>query len=69
LASFPRIAGCICRVCGLPLDLPPHHAVESQGGDRSPTLCEQCRDDTYHFDCARSFARYEDSLVRAIVLL
>ena len=69
LASFPRIAGCICRVCGLPLDLPPDQSVEVAGGDRPPTLCEQCRDDTYHFDCARSFARYEESLVRAIVLL
>ena len=69
LASFPRISGCICRVCGLPLDLTRDQTAEVEGGDRSPTLCEQCRDDTYHFDCARSFARYEDSLVRAIVLL
>lgn len=53
----------------MPLDLAPHQAVEVEGGDRSPALCEQRRDDTYHFDRARSFARYEDSLVRAIVLL
>jgi hypothetical protein len=57
LVSFSRIAGYICRVCGLPLDLSPDQTVEGQGGDRSPTLCEQCRDDTCHFDCARSFAR------------
>ena len=69
LASFPRIAGCICRICGLPIDLPRTEEVEGQNDERSPALCEQCRDDTYHFDCARSFARYEDSLVRAIVLL
>jgi predicted amidophosphoribosyltransferase len=34
-----------------------------------PLLCPACRDNTYAFDRARSFALYEDALVRAILLL
>jgi predicted amidophosphoribosyltransferase len=38
-----------------------------QGGARD--LCVACRAEPFHVDQARSFARYEDLLVRAIVLL
>jgi len=34
-----------------------------------PLLCPACRDRTYAFDRARSFAVYEDAVVRAILLL
>jgi len=33
------------------------------------SLCLACRAEPLHVDCARSLARYEDSLVRAMVLL
>ena len=69
LASFPRISGCVCQVCGLPLDTDTNDKREGDEREHSQRLCEWCRDDTYHFDRARSFVRYEDSLVRAIVLL
>jgi ComF family protein len=69
LASFPRIGGCICQNCGLPLDLVTADEREGVAHPDAKPLCESCREDTYHFDRARSFARYQDSLVRAIVLL
>ena len=69
LASFPRISGCICQNCGLPLDMPTSTERETDTHTNPKPLCEPCRDDTFHFDRARSFARYQDSLVRAIVLL
>jgi ComF family protein len=34
-----------------------------------PLLCPACRDRTYAFDRARSFALYEEAVVRAILLL
>jgi ComF family protein len=32
-------------------------------------LCHLCRRDAYHFDAARSFAAYDDKMIRAAVLL
>jgi len=69
LASFPRISGCVCLTCGLPLDILSMDGRELEAANEPQTKCECCRDDSYQFDRARSFARYQDSLVRAIVLL
>jgi predicted amidophosphoribosyltransferase len=61
-ASFQRIPQPFCEVCGRPLPgLTPQ--------ERELALCPACRDKTYAFDLARSFAIYEGSLVRAILLL
>jgi ComF family protein len=39
------------------------------GAPGQPLLCPACRDKTYAFDRARSFALYEETVVRAILLL
>jgi predicted amidophosphoribosyltransferase len=62
LASFERVPSIACETCGLPL--PGFARREEQ-----PLLCPACKDKTYAFDCARSFAIYEGPLVRAILLL
>src|SRR5258708_1202065 len=70
LASFARITDPVCSVCGLPMDaLPVQHPSPAAPVRGEETLCPACADDTFHFDRARSFARYQESLVRAIVLL
>src|SRR2546430_93859 len=70
LASFARITDPVCSVCGLPVDaLPVQHPSPVAPVRPEETLCPVCADDTFHFDRARSFARYQESLVRAIVLL
>ena len=51
-----------CEICGLPL--PGSVQKEEQ-----PLLCPACKDKTYAFDCARSFAIYDGPLVRAVLLL
>jgi ComF family protein len=62
LESFLRTLGTVCEVCGLPR--------EAWGGraEEEPR-CPACRAGTYAFDRARSFALYEDPLVRAVLLL
>jgi ComF family protein len=71
LASFPRIQRSVCRECGLPID--SASGDEDSDGDGSGELfedvCLGSRSEKFHFDRARSFARYQGSLVRAIVLL
>ena len=62
LASFSRIEGNVCDMCGLPID-------PSGSEPSDPQLCVGCGNETFHFDRARSFARYEQGLIRAIVLL
>ncbi len=62
LPSFERVPNIVCEVCGLPL--PGWTQKEGE-----PLLCPACRDRTYAFDRARSFAVYEDAVVRAILLL
>ncbi len=62
LDSFSRVPGKICVVCGLPLP----DITEVPG---ETLRCAACRLETYSFDCARSFAIYENKIVRAIVLL
>src|SRR5258708_21760988 len=70
LASFARITDPVCSVCGLPVDaLPIQHPSPAAPVRAEETVCPACADDTFHFDRARSFARYQESLVRAIVLL
>lgn len=62
LSSFQPIPPLSCEICGRPLPgLTPQ--------EREALLCPACRDKTYAFDRARSFALYEAPLVRAILLL
>jgi ComF family protein len=62
LASFERIADPMCQCCGRP------RPVAMAAATVAP-LCRLCRDEVYGFDCARSFAVYNDALGTAIVLL
>jgi competence protein ComFC len=62
LGSFVPVPANACQVCGLPLPTIMH-------GQEGSRLCPACGDKTYAFDTARSFAVYEGSLVRAILLL
>ena len=52
-----------------PLDITTSDERDGEAHPNSKPLYDSCRDDTFHFDRARSLARYQDSLVRAIVLL
>jgi ComF family protein len=72
LREFPRIEGRVCQVCGVPLEAEDAQYCKSGQQElplREPRKCVVCQIDTFHFDMTRSFARYEDPLVRAIVLL
>jgi competence protein ComFC len=62
LDSLKPLAGAGCQKCGRPF-------VSGVAADAAQPLCYLCRRDVYHFDCARSFAAYNDAMVRAIVLL
>src|SRR5258708_34008669 len=62
LSSFGRVLGILCEVCGRPL--PGLNRKPEQ-----PLLCPACQDKTYAFARARSFAFYENAVVRAILLL
>jgi len=62
LSSFPRLASMMCDVCGRPM---PGLSPEPE----QLLLCPACQDRTYAFDRARSFALYEEAVVRAILLL
>ena len=62
LSSFARVPGILCEVCGRPL---PGFAKK----EGESLLCPACRDKTYCFERARSFALYESGVVRAILLL
>ena len=62
LASFERVPGIACEVCGRPLP-----GLARKEGE--PLLCPACQDRTYAFERARSFALYEGAVVRAILLL
>ncbi|HEY6946470.1 MAG TPA: ComF family protein [Candidatus Acidoferrum sp.] len=60
--SFEQIPPIICETCGRPV------AGLAQK-EHQPRLCPACQERTYAFDCARSFAIYDGTLVRAILLL
>jgi len=62
LASFERVRGILCEVCGRPLPGLTRKEGEAQ-------LCPACQNKTYAFEKARSFALYEGAVVRAILLL
>jgi competence protein ComFC len=62
LSSFKRVPDIVCEVCGRPL-------TEMTRKEGEPLLCPACQDNTYAFDRARSFALYEEAVVRAILLL
>ncbi len=62
LSSFARVPGILCEVCGRPL---PGFAKK----EGESLLCPACRDKTYCFERARSFALYQDAVVQAILLL
>ncbi len=62
LASFVRVPGILCEICGRPLP----GLARNEG---EPLLCPACQDRTYAFEKARSFALYEGPVVRAILLL
>jgi competence protein ComFC len=62
LDGFPRLPEKICVGCGVPM--PDVAAVPGE-----MLRCAACRLGTYAFDCARSFALYENELARAVVLL
>ncbi len=71
LASFPRIRGSVCRECGVLIDsVSGDEDSDGAGpGELFEDVCLGCRSEKFHFDRARSFARYQGSLVRAMVLL
>ncbi len=59
LDSLRRIRGAVCPQCGRPQ--PPVVAPAR--------LCHGCARGVYHFDLARSFALYDDAMVRLLTLL
>ena len=75
LASFQPLEAPLCEVCGQPLEMPSFAtgatgATRVQQGTTSNRLvCSVCEARTYSFERARSYARYQGMLVRAIVLL
>jgi len=60
LSSFQRMPKECCDVCGQPLP---------EVVDTESAKCPACLQQTYAFERARSYAVYEDTLVRTIVLL
>src|SRR5580658_10290731 len=62
LSSFSRISPPWCSCCGRPI-------VSLQVSDMPQFLCRLCRLETYGFSFARSFAYYDDPMVRAILLV
>src|SRR5260370_23725409 len=62
LSSFEKVPNIVCEVCGRPLP-----GLARKEGE--PLLCPPCQDKTYPFDRARTFALYQTTVVRAILLL
>jgi ComF family protein len=62
LGSFRLIAEPLCATCGRPWVAGAHF------GAAGP-LCALCRRGVYSFDLARSYAAYDDALLRTITLL
>ena len=62
LASFVPLPSPICSCCGRPI-------VSERAVEASQTLCRLCRLGIYAFARARSYAVYEDAMIRAVVRL
>jgi ComF family protein len=62
LSSFEEISGPLCVCCGRPI-------ISTVAADFLVVQCRLCRAKTFGFDTARSFALYNESMVRAILLL
>jgi competence protein ComFC len=62
IGSFSPVPSSICQICGRPL---PGLA----GSEPENQICPACRDKTYAFERARSWALYDGALVHAILLL
>ena len=62
LASYRVISDPYCGICGRPM------VPGAQLGAAGP-LCALCRREMYGFDFARSFAAYDDALLKTITLL
>jgi predicted amidophosphoribosyltransferase len=69
LASYSHITGEVCHICGRPAAFADNDEADVDLAGQAQSVSIACRHDTFHFDLARSFARHENSLVRAIVLL
>ena len=73
LASFKPLQGRICENCGDTFQAsfgalsPSKETERGAGPDR--LICPVCTSRPYAFERARSYARYEEALVRAIVTL
>jgi len=68
LDSFVQVPKPACDVCGRPLPAFANEPGSARNEGRA-LLCQACRDKTYAFERARSFAVYEGALVQAILLL
>lgn len=64
LNSLRRIESPVCRQCGRPFPSGP----SGHGGGAAP-VCRACAAGLYHFDLARSFARYDPAMERILTLL
>jgi ComF family protein len=65
LDSFKHIEGCVCQVCGMPVEAA---ATLNVAGFVCP-LCKDPQHRTYAFDRMRSWSFYEGAMVRAVLLL
>ena len=68
LDSFAALGGRVCRVCGLALES-GRGATQSDSGEEEALLCAACREQRFGFDQARSVFRYQDRVVRAVIML
>lgn len=62
LDSFQKITKPLCARCGRPM-------ISAMTAQSLETLCHLCRTGVYDFDAARSFALYDEQMVRAILML
>ena len=72
LDSFTPIQGRICEICGATFQTSfgTSESQETEGDSRpDQQVCRTCSTRPYAFSRARSYARYEEKLVRAIVTL
>jgi competence protein ComFC len=74
-ASFQVLPGRMCAICGRPwielarMESGAATELEKEDPQGEGIVCRLCKEKTYAFDLARSYAVYEGALVRAILLL